>query len=123
MPSPRVLDASDNRLEALPLLAPSLQRLVLSNNRLASMAGLEALRSLKVRACAVRWRPGLGPKRLLTWLGPLAPPEGPPNSKHARRKLRLPNQGQQPCPRPKQSKLDACRLCLPWLPPAPVASA
>lgn len=52
VPSPRVLDASDNRLERVPPLAPSLQRLVLSNNRLASMAGLEALRNLKVRAHA-----------------------------------------------------------------------
>ncbi len=52
VPSPRVLDASDNRLEAVPPLAPSLQRLVLSNNRLASVAGLEALSSLKVRARA-----------------------------------------------------------------------
>ncbi|KAL4428053.1 hypothetical protein ABPG75_002142 [Micractinium tetrahymenae] len=50
VPSPRVLDASDNRLERVPPLAPSLQRLVLSNNRLAGMAGMEALRNLKVLA-------------------------------------------------------------------------
>lgn len=50
MPSPRVLDASLNRLERLPpSLPPSLQRLVLSSNRLTSLAGMEQLRNLKVR--------------------------------------------------------------------------
>lgn len=49
MPSPRVLDASLNRLERLPpSLPPSLQRLVLSSNRLTSLAGMEQLRNLKV---------------------------------------------------------------------------
>lgn len=61
MASPRVLDAADNRLEALPPgLPPSLQRLVLANNRIASLAGLEALGNLKVGArgsAAVRARP------------------------------------------------------------------
>ena len=50
MPSPRVLDASINNIERLPPALPtSLQRVVLSNNRLASLAGLEQLRNLKVR--------------------------------------------------------------------------
>lgn len=49
VPSPRVLDASLNRLERLPpSLPPSLQRLVLSSNRLTSLAGMEQLRNLKV---------------------------------------------------------------------------
>ena len=50
VPSPRVLDASLNRLERLPPSLPtSLQRLVLSSNRLSSLDGLEQLRNLKVR--------------------------------------------------------------------------
>lgn len=52
--SPRVLDAADNRLERLPPgLSPTLQRLVLSNNCISSLEGLQALTNLKVR-----WRAG-----------------------------------------------------------------
>ena len=50
VPSPRVLDASDNALTRLPPQLPStLNRLVLSNNRLASLAFLQHLPNLKVR--------------------------------------------------------------------------
>lgn len=49
VPSPRVLDASLNRIERLPPSLPtSLQRLVLSSNRLSSLDGLEQLCNLKV---------------------------------------------------------------------------
>ncbi len=63
VPSPRVLDASLNQIERLPQSLPvSLQRLVLSSNRLSSLAGLEQLRNLKVQgwpACLLaRCSPG-----------------------------------------------------------------
>ena len=70
MPSPRVLDASLNRIERLPPSLPtSLQRLVLSSNRLSSLDGLEQLCNLKVRTgaegCLLRlavmcWQPSNG---------------------------------------------------------------
>ncbi|PSC75573.1 plant intracellular Ras-group-related LRR 7-like [Micractinium conductrix] len=47
--SARVLDASDNKLAALPPdLPPSLQRLVLSNNQLSDLAPLRHLTNLRV---------------------------------------------------------------------------
>ena len=51
VPSPRVLDASDNALTRLPPQLPTtLNRLVLSNNRLTSLAFLQQLTSLRVSA-------------------------------------------------------------------------
>jgi hypothetical protein len=51
VPSPRVLDASDNALTRLPPQLPNtLNRLVLSNNRLTSLAFLQQLANLKVWA-------------------------------------------------------------------------
>ena len=45
-----MLDASDNKLAALPPdLPPSLQRLVLSNNQLSDLAPLRHLTNLRVR--------------------------------------------------------------------------
>lgn len=48
VPSPRVLDASDNKLAVLPAMPSSLVRLVLANNRLGSLEGMQQLHSLKV---------------------------------------------------------------------------
>lgn len=52
--SPRVLDASDNHVDRLPpSLPPSLQRLVLANNRIdnSSLGVLPALQNLKASVC------------------------------------------------------------------------
>lgn len=69
VPSPRVLDAAENKLERLPLasLQPTLQRLVLSCNRISGLEGLEVLRNLKVRPGAAPC-PGLLGPRALRWL-------------------------------------------------------
>lgn len=54
VPAARVLDASDNRLERLPPDLPTtLQRLVLSNNRLTSLEGVQQLTNLKVTGVGV----------------------------------------------------------------------